>query len=569
MTDWKASYAGYDDATLALIGNPGLVRRAAKLAPEARWVDDAIQVGDMMVRLDQKGPAHGRCPCPTAGVCVHVLAAAMFVRDGLGSVTVPEDFVPVLQPTPSRRQPNAVPDSGPSERTRAVTARVRAEIETDIDIGFSHLGDDAADRLAGLAVDTRTAGLVLLSHYLGTATALLGGLASNDDDVSETDFMASLARCWGLAVALDHADADQWSRLRGVARREYSPQDDHMTLLPLGATWWVTPSGARGLTLTTWDADSAELRTATTSRPAGLDPSFGPSQNNTALWNKPLSALLDGPFRIDGPRLSADGVLSATARSVTCLTHAKASQRGLFSNDTLNGVAQKLTPDAISPGFADASRPSALVAVDGFGELAIDEPQQQLVWTLPAGRSSWQLRQEITDATTNRGDTLLALDAQGVKPNFVLARRNHLRGQAVWEPVSVFLSQLGGSRLIALDFPPRNMAGASSVLQKQWAALRRRWQTSPAAPSASRTAVAVVCDDVRDLLVDLAATGRLAPSPEQQRRLQAISARCDDLALGTMAKLVQSLLVSPDAASVLRLQLVTDRVGLLASNPTE
>ena len=659
MSDWKDAYAVYDDEALTLLANPGLVRRAAKLVPTAAWDGDVVKVGDMEVRLDERGPAQGRCPCPTAGMCVHVLAAAMFVRDGLGGphpqegaggpasggMTGADEYAPVLtevlalnlatlcrtagvaaarqaysrihvpatiavsgtdrfldvglgefsvryiagagwegmiatgekKDRPARKLealarlfqsqgrdwqwPDAVtsgePVTGPTDHTRELTASVRQEIERDVTIGLSHLGGDASDRMADLVLATKVGGLPLLSRYLGTAAALLDGVAGHRDEASESQTLSSLARCWGLATALDKADAKTWPHLRGTARREFEI-GQAVTLLPLGATWWVNPSGARGLTLTAWDMDAGELRLATSARPAGVDSNFFRSREMTALWGVPLSTLLDGPFRVDGPRLSADGNLSATAKSVTRLTPG-------FDEEVLAAIANQLQPTDISVGFTDSGQGVALVAVTGFGEVLIDEPQQQLVWSVPLSEGTWQLRQEITSHTVHRVDTLLAWDGDKAKLAYVLARRTQIRGRSVWEPVTLFLRQWAGVRMASLDFPTRARTKLTSVLQKRWERLRQRWQTPSQVPALPRTAVAQACDDVRDLLVDLAATGRLTPTAEQRRRCQQLASGFDDLALSTLGLLTRGLASDPGPRAVLRTQLVADRVAALAS----
>ena len=742
-----AGYAGYDDDTLALLANPGLVRRAAKLAPTATWVSepgaeavspsprpgresvavDLVQVADFEVRLDPRGPAHARCPCPTAGICVHVLAAAMYVRDSQPTGTVPgdspsQDPVRVDSPTPpsgespgtvppdsgtvppdspsqdpiraasptppSGESPGTVPTvspcqeavslayaavlaevlgldpavlcrragvaavrrartnlanladpanpaqvslsgdthrldiiwpgatvryvagagwdgmvssaspddrptlhleaiarlfqsqardwpwpadanspeqtTGPTPQTRALIAEVRAEIARTITAGLSHLGQDAADRFAGLALDARVEGLPLLASYVGTAAALLEALGEHRDEVSEPETLAALAKAWALSSALDAADAATWPALRGTARRTYTTDQPTMTLTPLGATWSVTNSGARVLTLIGWETEADELRLATSARPVGTDPSFIRTHTTTALWGAALDGLLEGPFRIDGPRLSGDR-LSATARSITYL------HTGL-TESALSEIAVRLRPTPPSASFSGTTQPIALVSPSGFGKMAIDEPLQQLVWSVPLGDATWQLRQEITPTTLHRVDELLAWEADRLKPAYLLARRATIRGRAVWEPTSLFRRTADTLRqdrdtltLCSLDFPTRRRT-TTSLLQKHWAMLRRRWEKPFTAPPQPRPAVLRTCDDVREVLVDLAATGRLTPSSDQRRRLTEAATRCDDLALATLATQIRRLLTTPTPYTLLSAQLVADRVAQLSAD---
>ena len=565
---WTDAYAPYDEAALIALANPGLVRRASKLAADAQWVGEVtdrgvVKVGNVEVRLDGKGPQGARCPCPTAGTCVHILAGVLFLRAWVeANGGFPESAIeaePVTEPKAQARQDNKdAPTDGPTDATRAVTAKVRGEIEKTVSVGLSHLGQDAADRIFDLAMEARAAGLALLGRHLTTSSALVDGLVERRDDVDERQAITSLARAWGLAAALDAAGAsgsssDDWVRLRGSVRREFATQD-HVTLLPLGATWWVTASGARGLTLTTWDAEAGELRSATSARPGGTDAGFIRSREMTALWGAPLSTLLRGSFRLDGPRMASDGSLSATAR------HVIGMEEG-HKDEVLRGIAENLTPERPTVGFADTNRPVALVAVDGFGEVAFDEPGQQMVWSVPVGDAVWHLRQEITKHTSHRIDELLRWDASRIKPAFVLARRAVIGGQAVWEPATAFVPFEGELRMLTVDFPSPRANHRPSILEKRWEMLRKRWGTLAAAPPVTRSAVEKALDDIRDMIVDLVATGRLDPSTQQAHRLGVLAARCDEMALGTIASTIRGLVGQPGPVTVLRLQLVTDRAA--------
>ncbi len=674
---WTTVYRGYDDQALTAVANPGLVRRAAKLATSA-VVDGSgvVTVGGFDVRLDDRGPAHGRCPCPAAGVCVHVLAAAMAVRDRTSddgpetSTTSPGSSAPgaesaegdpapvvdeivALEPAAlcrragvaaarrAFRRPTGAPvtltgnarwvdiawddrsvryvagagwdgmvsrtdpddrsavhlealarvfglrdvawtrppavdagaEDGPPDRptraTRALTASVRDEITATVSAGLSHLSPDAAERLASLATEARIVGLPLLGRHTGTGAALLEGLAEHRDDVSETEATSALARVWALSRALDAPDGSfpaeagegsadaRWARLRGTVRRTFDESGDRLTLHPLGATWWVTPTGARGITLTAWDADAATVRTATAARPAGTDPRFVRSPGTVALWGSTVPRLLAGPFRVDGARTAPDGALSATARSVTCLP-------GGIDETVLHAVRASLTSGAPGVGFSGVDHPVTLVAVPRFGEVVVDEPTQQLVWSLP---DDLVLHLPITADTVHRVDALLALEAsRDVRSQvaYVLARRAVVRSRAVWEPVTVVLRRAGGLELFSLDFtdPPR--LKNRSLLQRRWDLLSRRWARTPQTPTVARPAVAVVCDDVRDLVVALTATGRLTVSGQQRQRCDDLARRCDDLALGTLAASVRRLAAHTDVEALLRAHHVADRAAALA-----
>lgn len=85
----RAALAAFDDAALATLANPGLVRRAHRDVEEGkvRLVSAAagraeIEADGHLVVLDARGAKAAPCACKSVAVCRHRLAAVVFVRDG-------------------------------------------------------------------------------------------------------------------------------------------------------------------------------------------------------------------------------------------------------------------------------------------------------------------------------------------------------------------------------------------------------------------------------------------------------------------------------------------------------
>lgn len=102
---WINVYAGLDDQALAALANPGLVRRggadvrAGRITLAASGEQEVVvSVGSppMAVRLVPSGPKAARCPCPVAGVCVHIVAACLWARDQTGPAETATEPDPVL-----------------------------------------------------------------------------------------------------------------------------------------------------------------------------------------------------------------------------------------------------------------------------------------------------------------------------------------------------------------------------------------------------------------------------------------------------------------------------------------
>lgn len=79
--------ASFDDETLEHLANKGLLRRARKLlseAPTLEAADDALHVvaATWRVRFAWATPvSKATCPCATSGICQHVIAAILALRD--------------------------------------------------------------------------------------------------------------------------------------------------------------------------------------------------------------------------------------------------------------------------------------------------------------------------------------------------------------------------------------------------------------------------------------------------------------------------------------------------------
>lgn len=106
-----AWWSALDDAAMLALGSAGLLRRAGKAVVGSVTRNGAAaeaEVDGFRVSVSEKGLALTRCTCPATGLCLHILAAVMALRDGSGDAATQVlpgnavDEVAALPPTEIR-----------------------------------------------------------------------------------------------------------------------------------------------------------------------------------------------------------------------------------------------------------------------------------------------------------------------------------------------------------------------------------------------------------------------------------------------------------------------------------
>lgn len=87
----RAALAAFDDAALATLANPGLVRRAHRDLEEGKvrltasaGAEVVIEADGQAVTMDARGPRAASCACRSIPVCRHRIAAVLFVQSWAG-----------------------------------------------------------------------------------------------------------------------------------------------------------------------------------------------------------------------------------------------------------------------------------------------------------------------------------------------------------------------------------------------------------------------------------------------------------------------------------------------------
>jgi hypothetical protein len=511
------------------------------------------------------------------------------------------------------------------KRRREALAEVRDVVGRLMSGGLSHLGSDDAESLTALAGRVRVAGFdqvapervgnVRFDGLIRVAGGLVAGLSGRDDAVTESDLLDVLAEIWAMCEVLERA-ADPSSggtatggtatggtaaggtvaggTVVGGAGAPAAPggaaagratgsgksatgsgrgTDDEANLarwVPLGARWWTSQSGSRGLAYLGWDAeteagalaavDAGQVRQVVTGRPSGSDPRFQRSWTSPLLWNRSLSTLCEGAFAITKVRTKADGGLGAGGTPVL-----QRLEGDGFDLDELRVIAER-TGAGVQPrdvvGFGRRPANVRLVLVRDVGEVGIDEVRQEL--TLSVVTSDGDTRQlRLPVAGEQAVQTLLSVRSKLVA---VTIERREERD----EPVGLFVrDNKGAIRLVSPTITP-----AWSFESSYWDFWRRRLRKlkaqassakavrpAPAAPPPVRRVTLLL----GDVLLAAAATGRPVLTTRQRSDVEQARLLARDLGLATLERTAQGLLVGDlTPSAVLHATFVVGRARAVA-----
>ena len=688
-------YGALDDVALIALGNRGLLRRGrAELAagrvepvngptaPEAvsQPVPGVVTIGvgrpPVPVTLTAAGPQDARCPCPVAGICLHVLAACLWMREAVNRGGTAEDSSAVnatTGPTASQAQPTGTrlseapaheggsdpvldevlawepvdvekslgaearrraqaslagiapgrlaaatdvtsapgrlsitwPDApeivviaglGPrgmivsgrhssvanaawclqavirlfaragrpwpwpdekatlGDRKRDVVSTVATVIETVLSAGISHAGPRSATDLERLAQVSRLEELPRLSRLLTSAAWRLRALAERDDAVDEAAVLSALAAAWSLTQALTAVTGPPTPALIGSADTETAETG---LLLPLGATWWTSPSGGRGLTIRLWDLDNGRPEAVTTGRAAGVDAAFRYSEDAILLWGTSVRNILSGPLRLTGAARRPDGALAPSSRTAVTRRRGEAS----YDDVDLAAVADRLQGIGFGPEAARFEAPVPrvrliMVGQDGLGPIDIDEVHQHYLWSV---------------TSTDGHRHLLTMEVGGREMQMVsdaLSRKLQIQAVTVEGdcPAGVFVCEHDRLSLLAATFPPSRSAsnrGYRRLHRRKEQMLSRMRTQAPDKNGADRTPIRALAQDVHEALTALAASGTMRPTGMVAHVLRTRARMADDLQLTTLTALLAEVDDRPSPGALLRACAVVDRLDAL------
>ncbi len=464
---------------------------------------------------------------------------------------------PLAWPDSARPAPAPQDDGRPGERERAFLRQVDAMLEELVGGGLSHVSELTSARLLALNMSARGEGLPRLAALLRNLGGTVDLLVRRDHRAEERDAFALMARIHALGSALAAADGALAGALRGRVRRAFD-EAAALELLPLGAHWWHTRGGARGLTLAFWDLAGERLLQATLARPDGSDASFTRqgAWTTQSLWPGGGTArrLCEASLRLVQPRLAEDDRLAlggATRAEPLPMWRAddpRLAGIGCARWDQLGERLRAATGLAAEPFDAVLLRPAQTRPP------LIDEARQRLDWLLQDTDGRW-LRLGIPVDTAHRAriENLDRFAARRAPVHAVLVRIERSAARTELMPIAVLSSGAGGVlQVVSLDFADEPRA-ATSLANRILRLFEARQQQRQAPPPAAVSLLARLLAPVADVAETQAATGRMALTPPQRQRLQEAQERAASVGLEGLAQALRAHLAAPAPGTLLRL----------------
>jgi hypothetical protein len=563
-----------DDESLARLASPGALRRAASMVAEPLSSENPSEfrflVQGQTVIIGKGGIPSARCSCPAGGSgtpCVHALAVALLLRQseaGTGAEAAAVDAKVSeaggsasvdLKTRDSEEQSSGV-SSVPTEDYSLLFEQIEDALEETMETGLAHIGNRGADRFSSLARSATDLYLYRIAWALREAAGEATALSERLPDADAAALLMTMARI--LALLESTKSLGLGSRMRRDYRKAAT-----LRALPLGAYWWESKNGARGMTFALWDTESSGIRSATLARPDSRDLSFDRNRawSTLPLWSGGSCAdrLCSGFLTVEGLRLSEDGRYATGGSARVEISRAPHIEElpamGYFDWPVfLASVAEE---NAIP--YSDKLfllRPSA------NGKFGFDEVEQTFLWA-PRDRAGRQLVLELpyTSSTAKRTESLVALLESGQKIQGILVSRKRIARRTRILPLAVLLEEGDCFRPVSLDFEAPIEMGPS-VLE-----LLMKKKISPMRMIASENPIARIANPALGILESISETGRpMIGDVELRSTLEKCASKLEDVGLAVLATairnsqkaLLSSIFLRP-RLSMLKLVFLLDR----------
>lgn len=453
-----------------------------------------------------------------------------------------------------------------SESERQFIFQLKDDLAQLLEFGLSHVNEMTARQLHLLNMSARSESLPRLAAMLRQLSGQINRLLNRDEHSSEQDTLLYLAQMNAYLYQLQHVQGEQLLKLRGKLRQQYQLDEEQtdLEILPLGARWWRTLGGARGMTLYFSAVDNPKTFEVTLARAENNDPNFNRynAWSQQSVWMLTAQQLMQKMVRLQQPRFGEDGRLSASgqSRALALNSLSKLEDFSLYQQigfDDWQRLQQHWQQQLQSIEGIDQS---VLLNISAYDSPKVDEIEQCLWWTVyDQNRSALHLRLDWKTQDLEKIRQLERLCGQMIQVHSIFAHCQIKGHQLVLSPMSVLMTQHGKTRLFNLDFdqlaePKKTLK--ESIIGRIEQLLARKKQQQAKLASTHISLSQKVCEPILEVLLGLGCSGRMLLSRSQIEVLQQQRQLAQDAGMSLLVRQINSILDTSQLNSELLLRLV-------------
>lgn len=453
-----------------------------------------------------------------------------------------------------------------TESERQFIVELKDDLAQLLEFGLSHVNEMTARQLHLLNMSARSESLPRLAAMLRQLSGQVSRLLHRDEHSSEHDTLLYLAQMSAYLYRLEHAQGEQLLKLRGKLRQHYQFNDEQadLELLPLGARWWRTLGGARGISLYFSELENPKTFEVTLARAENNDPNF--TRHNAwsqqGVWMLTAQQLMQKKVRLQQPRFSEDGRLSAsgTSRALPLNSLSRLEDFSFYKQIGFNDwqtLQQHWQQQLQTIDGIDQIVPLNISAYD---IPQVDEIEQCLWWTVyDQNRSTLHLRLDWKTQDLEKIRQLERLCTQMLQVHSICVYCQIKGHQLVLSPMSLLITQNSKTRLFNLDFdqmtePKKTLKESIVGRIEQLLAKKKQRQVKLASTQISLSQK--VCEPILEVLLSLSCSGRMLLSTSQIEMLQQQRQLAQDAGMSLLVRQISLILDTSQLNSALLLRLV-------------
>ena len=432
----------------------------------------------------------------------------------------------------------------------AVTLIVLDDIAFDIEQilyqGLSQLEHFSANRMHLANTLARSQHLPRLAMQLRQLSGQMHDFIKGDNHIDERQLLISLAELSAYLYQLQHSDATELPKLRGKLRHTYDTDDKRadLSLLPLGARWWLSQGKARGLTLYFYEPNENQIIEFTQARAQAQDLSFNKQTAwYNAVWLSTAQSLMNQFSTLSNPRFNDNGGLAVIGSKV--LNHSSL-------NDDFAGYLDSIQKLAVEnwrhlqqrwlQQLMDNGTVNDIVVLNPakIGSFQVDEIEQCVWWPL-ADQNNNQVRLRLNwnandQQSIDTIDKLERIDSYLIQ--MIVAQVSMIENTIEINPITLIMSD----HLFHLDYSrvPTKKNTLKALLTGQVSKLMSKKRRLVEVESTKIfTLSQLICEPVLSVLDSLSASGRLQPTEVQIKQLRQQHKLAQDAGLSTLATSIE------------------------------